>query len=181
MPLSNPRVLQSVSNLPASLDRNNVSALKAKLEKSETENENLLRNLASITKALEDLKVVKEKVITTKTTTAVAPKTSVLLFTTMATSGRVPLRSLRFENIKRKTKNNPDAPKPAMSAYRFFCRDVLSSDSGADVRSDELRRIWKECTNELALKYIEMSNEDKKRFELENYAFMSRRTENVNC
>mmetsp|Transcript_29325 Transcript_29325/g.35720 ORF Transcript_29325/g.35720 Transcript_29325/m.35720 type:complete len:181 (-) Transcript_29325:204-746(-) len=180
MPLSNPRVLQSVSNLPASLDRNNVSALKAKLEKSETENENLLRNLASITKALEDLKVVKEKVITTKTT-MVATKTAATALTTTATSDRAPLRSLRFENIKRKTKNNPDAPKPAMSAYRFFCRDVLSSDSGADVRSDELRRMWKECTNELALKYIEMSNEDKKRFELENYAFMSRRTENVNC
>uniref|UniRef100_A0A7S2EXH8 HMG box domain-containing protein n=1 Tax=Trieres chinensis TaxID=1514140 RepID=A0A7S2EXH8_TRICV len=143
MPLPS-QPLKSLSNLPPTPGRQ-VKHLKTELEKKESENEALKSSVAELTKALESIKFVQDKAATSVIT---------------ATNNE--------ENKKKKKKRDEHAPTPAVTAYRFFVKDVGSENTSGE----DMRRMWKECQGDARKKYVEMAAEDKQRFDKENEVYM---------
>lgn len=143
MPASNARALQPISNLPVTPGRQ-VKVLRTELEKKENENDTLKNNIADLTKALDSLQLVKEKA-----------------------SAAEKLFAKTDEVEKKKKKKDPNAPVPAMTAYRYFCED-LKSKGAVEKSGEATRQMWKECQGEERKKFTEMASVDKKRFEEEN-------------
>ena len=73
----------------------------------------------------------------------------------------------------KKTKKDPNAPKPAVTAYKFFCEDIKSTKAGADKPAKELQLMWKDCKEDKRANYVEKAAADKKRFEAENAEYQA--------
>mmetsp|Transcript_119012 Transcript_119012/g.167283 ORF Transcript_119012/g.167283 Transcript_119012/m.167283 type:complete len:181 (-) Transcript_119012:161-703(-) len=77
-----------------------------------------------------------------------------------------------------KRKKHPDAPKGAMGAYMFFCKEnrekVKQEHQGIDVRQilSELGRRWSSLADHDKKIYEDMAAEDKIRFEREKELFL---------
>lgn len=83
-----------------------VKTLQAKLEEKDSENKNLRSKVDDLTKALDALNLVKNKIATTSNDKDVPEK---------------------------KTKKDKDAPVPAKTAYKFFCEATPAAE-GVDMR-----------------------------------------------
>jgi len=142
--ISGREVLQPLGNIPTTPGRQ-VKALKSELEKKESENDTLKNNIADLTKALDSLNLVKEKAAYAIDSGSTAPK-----------------------DIKKKTKD-PDAPDPAMSAYRFFSDEMKKNDSSK--AGKELQLLWKECKGDERKRFTDMATLDKARFVRENMPY----------
>jgi len=128
-------VLKSVSsNLPPTPGRQ-VKYLTSELDKQEAENVNLQNTIASLTKALESINLVKE---------SAAPSVG----------------------EEKKSKKDKNAPKAAVSAYKFFCEDVKDIAKGKTGK--EMQQLWKECLGDDRKRYVDSAAEDKKRYERES-------------
>ena len=95
--------------MPAGKQTNQVTALKAELEKKEAENQQLLANIATLTNALNGMNLVQSKM----------DKAKIIDDTTAAASSK---------------KNKNEGPLPAKTAYKFFCDDQTVKE-GVDLRA----------------------------------------------
>ena len=77
-----------------------------------------------------------------------------------------------------KRKKHPDAPKAAMAAYMWFCREIREkvkeedSSLGAKEILVELGKRWKALGEEEKKVYTEMADKDKQRYEREKDIFL---------
>lgn len=145
--------LQSVSsNLPKTPARA-VKVLSAELDKKEAElgktrdeNRRLLANVSDLTKAFDDLQIVKER-----------------------------LEESQGVLEKKSKKRDPDAPKPAITAYNYF-REANRKDENKKDDKTDWREAWKACQGAEREKYVAMAATDKVRFERENEPYQKRLT-----
>jgi len=151
--LSGGKALQPISNLPSTPGRQ-MKKLKNDLEKKETENNCLKDTIADLSKALGNLQVVTNKV------------------------DSIPqLNKNGKTDVTKKNKKNKkgiSAPKPAKSAYKFFC-DANKQDEKTD-----MRLLWRECTGKGRKPYTDLQAGDKKRFEEENVEYQKKVEEQEN-
>lgn len=121
-----------------------VKQLKTELEKKDAENSKLQSQLDNLTKALDSLTIMKEKI--NDVTTSVPKK----------------------ETLKKK---NDEKPKPAMTAYKYFMKDTTKQD-GMDMRkvwkesSPEIRTKYTSFAEADKIRFIKES----KRYEEEKFA-----------
>lgn len=88
------------------------------------------------------------------------------------------------EELKKKRKRTKSGPKRARSAYIFFCsekraqakKNLEGQDANAKDVTAELGRMWREFKNsgnqKEMNKYLQLHEEDKKRFETESLAYV---------
>jgi len=132
-------VLENVSTNCPKTPARAVKYLTNELEKRDAENEALQAQVSDLTKALGSVKLFNQTV-------------------------EVP----KEEKKDTKKKDKKSAPKPAITAYKFYCEDVKTKN-GADAKSGkELQQEWKEIKGDARKKYTDMAAEDKKRFDREN-------------
>ena len=98
-------IQRSAPNTPGKM----VKTLQADLEKKELENKDLRSKVDELTKALDTLNLVKDKIATTTST-------------------------MENNNDAAKKKKDKDAPVPAKTAYKFFCEATTAAE-GTDMRA----------------------------------------------
>lgn len=130
-------IQRSAPNTPGKM----VKTLQADLEKKELENKDLRSKVDELTKALDTLNLVKDKIATTTSTME------------------------NNNNEAAKKKKDKDAPVPAKTAYKFFCEATTAAE-GTDMRA-----LWKECAPDQRQKFTAMAQADKARFETEQSAY----------
>jgi len=161
MPTNKDRALQTLQNLPPTPGRQ-VKYLKAELEKKDNENETLKTSIASLTKALEDLRVVSDKVE--------LPHFS---------------QNNAADNKKGK-KKDANAPKRALSSYIFFCQEKRQeiTQKHPEKTLTEISKIlgeeWGKVKSKSngTKKYDKLAADDKIRYEKENEVYKKMMKEN---
>lgn len=146
------RALQPLTtNIPPT-PRRQAEHFKTAFEEKETENEELKSSVAALTKALGDLTIVKE--------TAAAPDNPF----------NKKMHSTRLQ-----------APKPATTAYRYYCQSVKEDllKGNPDVSEKEIngmiRNAWKAVVGKDRKEFVVKAEKDKKRFEEENSVYLKKK------
>lgn len=142
------------SNLPTTPGRQ-VKYLSEELGKKETENGELKSSICDLTKALDSLQLVKEKVETNN-----------------------PFEKAAAEEKKSK-KKDVNAPSPAVTAYVYFREANKDKESETDNEKTNWRELWKECKGDERQKFVDMAALDKKRFEKENEPYQIKLAEKL--
>jgi upstream-binding transcription factor len=131
-------VLQDVTSNCPKTPSRAVKYLTNELEKRDAENEALQAQVSDLAKALESVKLFTQNVEVPK------------------------------EEKKETKKKDKNVPKPAITAYKFYCEDVKSKNGGNAKTGKELQQEWKEIKGDARQKYVGMAADDKKRFERES-------------
>eukprot|EP00586_Coscinodiscus_wailesii_P004417 CAMPEP_0172483484 /NCGR_PEP_ID=MMETSP1066-20121228/10496_1 /TAXON_ID=671091 /ORGANISM="Coscinodiscus wailesii, Strain CCMP2513" /LENGTH=398 /DNA_ID=CAMNT_0013247385 /DNA_START=66 /DNA_END=1262 /DNA_ORIENTATION=+ len=131
-------VLQKVSaNLPKT-PNSKVKYLTSELERADAENETLNAKIAELTKALETVELVKQQQPSTPT-----------------------------GKVEKKGKKDKNAPKPAMTAYKYYCEELKTNDATVNKSAKEMQQMWKETSSDERRKFVELAAADKARYERE--------------
>jgi hypothetical protein len=69
---------------------------------------------------------------------------------------------------EKKGKKDKTAPKPAVTAYKYFCDDVKAAPGGDAKTAKEMQEMWKEYQGDARSNFVDKAAIDKKRFEAEN-------------
>lgn len=146
-----PAALKTLSNLPPTPGRQ-VKYLREELGKKENENDKMKGDLADLSKALEKIKIVNDKVASDENPFSKCPS--------------------KEDNDKKGKKRDKNAPAPAMTAYKFFTENVKKNNKEKEkISGADLQKMWKECLGEERQKYVDMATKDKERFEKEDAVY----------
>jgi len=131
------------SNLPTTPGRQ-VKYLSEELGKKETENNELKSSIFDLTKALDSLAIVKEKV-----------------------ESNNPFEKAAAE-AKKSKKRDIDAPAAAVTAYIYFREANKDKVTETEDEKVNWRELWKECKGDERQKFVDMAAVDKERFDKVN-------------